>query len=231
MELYRDTGSPAFSPRELALIRRVAPDVGVGLRVAALQARGETETPSDTTPGVLVIDRAGRVTATPAAERFLSDLGDPGHGWRAGHDLPIAIHVVLGALRQTLAPESDADLRLVPRLRVRARSGRWLSLHAAQSEDELGRPGEQTVVIAPAHPEEVAWLGVAAYALSPREEDVVKLVVGGLSTRQIADRLFIAEHTVQRHLSNIFEKVGVRSRRALVKQLFFEQVLPSAAVL
>jgi DNA-binding CsgD family transcriptional regulator len=56
---------------------------------------------------------------------------------------------------------------------------------------------------------------------------VVKLVVGGLSTRQISDQLFIAEHTVQRHLSNIFEKVGVRGRRALVKQLFVEQMLPS----
>jgi DNA-binding CsgD family transcriptional regulator len=51
--------------------------------------------------------------------------------------------------------------------------------------------------------------------------------VSGLSTKQIGDRLFIAEHTVQRHLSNVFEKVGVRSRRALVKELFFEHLLPS----
>ena len=52
-------------------------------------------------------------------------------------------------------------------------------------------------------------------------------MVCGLSTRQIAARLFITEHTVQRHLSNIFEKVGVRSRRDLVKRLFVEQVLPT----
>ena len=69
---------------------------------------------------------------------------------------------------------------------------------------------------------------MASYGLSSREEEVVKLVVGGLSTKQISERLFIAEHTVQRHLTNIFEKVGVRSRRELVKQLFFEHVLPGA---
>jgi DNA-binding NarL/FixJ family response regulator len=82
-------------------------------------------------------------------------------------------------------------------VRVRGRSGRWLTLHADQSEGLADRPSEQIVVIAPAHPEEVAWLGVAAYDLSPREEEAVKLVVAGLSTRQISDRLYIAEHTVQ----------------------------------
>jgi DNA-binding CsgD family transcriptional regulator len=111
---------------------------------------------------------------------------------------------------------------------VRGRSGRWLSLHAACSEATDARPAERLVVIAPAPPQELMWLGMSAYDLSSREEDVVKLVVGGLSTKQIADRLFIAEHTVQRHLTNICEQVGVRSRRELVKQLFFQQVLPSA---
>ena len=85
------------------------------------------------------------------------------------------------------------------------------------------------MVISPARPPDIAWLQMAAYDLSPREEEVVKLVVAGQSTRQISDQLFIAEHTVQRHLSNIYEKVGVRGRRALVKHVFFEQVLPTMA--
>jgi DNA-binding CsgD family transcriptional regulator len=32
---------------------------------------------------------------------------------------------------------------------------------------------------------------------------------------------------IQNHLSHIFEKVGVRSRRALVKRLFFENLYPA----
>jgi len=92
------------------------------------------------------------------------------------------------------------------------------------------RPAERLIVISPVSPQEMVWLGVSAYGLSAREEDVIKLVVGGLSTKQISDRLYIAEHTVQRHLSNIFEKVGVRSRRELVKELFFARLLPNAGV-
>lgn len=84
-------------------------------------------------------------------------------------------------------------------------------------------------MIEPAKPEEVAWLNVAAHGLSPREEEVVGLVVRGFSNRQISQSLYISENTVQRHLSNIFEKVGVRSRKELLKCLFFENLLPGMA--
>lgn len=83
------------------------------------------------------------------------------------------------------------------------------------------------IVIEPSKPEEVVWLNVAAYDLSSREEEVIRLVVRGASTRQISRTLFISEYTVQDHLSNAFEKVGVRSRGELVKQLFFDDLYPS----
>jgi DNA-binding CsgD family transcriptional regulator len=134
--------------------------------------------------------------------------------------------MVANAVRRALAPASDRDLNLVSRLHVRARSGRWIALYASLTEPSDGRPSETVVVIEPAKPEKVAWLNVAAYGLSPREEEVVKLVVRGLSNRQISKELFISENTVQRHLSNIFEKVGVRGRKGLLKRLFFENLLP-----
>jgi DNA-binding NarL/FixJ family response regulator len=81
----------------------------------------------------------------------------------------------------------------------------------------------------PARPEEVAWPNVAAYDLSPREEEVAKLVARGLSTKQISRALFIpeSEYTVQNHLRSVFEKVGVRSRLELAKRLFFENLYPA----
>ena len=39
--------------------------------------------------------------------------------------------------------------------------------------------------------------------------------------------LYISEYTVQNHLSNVFEKDGVRSRQALVKRLFFDNLYPT----
>lgn len=50
--------------------------------------------------------------------------------------------------------------------------------------------------------------------LTGREIDVLKLVARGNSNREIAGALVISEHTVARHLSNIFSKLSVRSRAA-----------------
>lgn len=50
--------------------------------------------------------------------------------------------------------------------------------------------------------------------LSGREVEVLGLVAQGLTNREIARRLVISEHTVARHLQNIYAKVGVGSRTA-----------------
>jgi DNA-binding CsgD family transcriptional regulator len=50
--------------------------------------------------------------------------------------------------------------------------------------------------------------------------------VQGASTREISRALYISEYTVQDHLSNVFDKVGVRARRALIKRLLFDNLYP-----
>jgi DNA-binding CsgD family transcriptional regulator len=51
-------------------------------------------------------------------------------------------------------------------------------------------------------------------ALTQREREVLALVAAGKSNRRIAAALAISEHTVARHMSNIFDKLGVTSRTA-----------------
>lgn len=224
--LVREAGDPDFGTREVQLMERVAPYIGAGLKTAALRVQATAEPVTDEAPGVLTLDRSGHVvSSTPSAERWLRDLEDLHPAWREG-TLPVSVRMVREALRQTLNPRSDRDLALVPRVRVRGRSGQWLALYGSLTEPFSGRPSETVVVVEPAKPAEVAWLNVVAYGLSPREEEVVKLVVRGLSNREISDSLFISENTVQRHLSNIFEKVGVRSRNSLLQRLFFDNLLP-----
>jgi non-specific serine/threonine protein kinase len=48
--------------------------------------------------------------------------------------------------------------------------------------------------------------------LSPREGEVARLVAAGCTNRQIAEELVIAETTAERHVANIFSKLGVHSR-------------------
>ena len=52
----------------------------------------------------------------------------------------------------------------------------------------------------------------APYSLSPREIEVLQLLARGLTNRAIASALFLSERTVHRHVSNIFDKLGVTSR-------------------
>jgi DNA-binding CsgD family transcriptional regulator len=53
---------------------------------------------------------------------------------------------------------------------------------------------------------------VAAFGLSNRELDVLRLVAQGLTDAEVADQLFISYRTVTTHLTSIFNKLGVNSR-------------------
>jgi len=55
--------------------------------------------------------------------------------------------------------------------------------------------------------------GVEKPVLSHRENEVLVLVRSGLTNAEIAERLFLAESTIKSHLSSIFTKFGVRSRK------------------
>jgi two-component system, NarL family, response regulator LiaR len=52
----------------------------------------------------------------------------------------------------------------------------------------------------------------AAYDLTPREQEVLALVVEGLSNPDIAERLVVSRSTAKAHVSNILSKMGVSSR-------------------
>jgi ATP/maltotriose-dependent transcriptional regulator MalT len=81
-----------------------------------------------------------------------------------------------------------------------------LELEAARELFErLGAAPDLARIATPARPE---------HGLSGRELDVLRLVAAGKSNRQIAATLVISEHTVARHLQNIFAKLGLSSRTA-----------------
>jgi ATP/maltotriose-dependent transcriptional regulator MalT len=52
------------------------------------------------------------------------------------------------------------------------------------------------------------------HGLSAREHEVLRLVASGRSNREVAAELVISEHTVARHVQNIYAKLGVSSRAA-----------------
>ena len=53
--------------------------------------------------------------------------------------------------------------------------------------------------------------------LTPREEEVVKLIAEGHSAKEIADTLVISVKTVDRHRANVLAKLGLRDRLDLTR--------------
>jgi DNA-binding CsgD family transcriptional regulator len=63
------------------------------------------------------------------------------------------------------------------------------------------------------------------YGLTGRERQIARLVAEGLSSREVAGRLYVSQKTVGHHLGNIFAKLGIGSRREL-RDLFRAQRMP-----
>jgi DNA-binding NarL/FixJ family response regulator len=66
--------------------------------------------------------------------------------------------------------------------------------------------------------------------LTPRETTILMAVAGGLTTRAISQDLWLSEHTVKFHLTNIYRKLGVSNRSAAVRYAFENDLASSATV-
>lgn len=205
--LHRTDDPLGFTANEAALVARIGPHIAHGLRQAVLLHPAAAE--DVPRPGVVVLDDdLDLVAATPDALDLLPLIGTTGCG-----PLPVAVYSVAAALRSI--ERGAADPATLPSVRLRARTGRWLDLHASRLR---GPPGQDriTVVLEPARPQATTPILLSAYGLTPRETEVARLVLRGQPTRAISGTLHISAHTVQDHLKSIFDKTGVRSRRELV---------------
>jgi DNA-binding CsgD family transcriptional regulator len=217
--LYRALGEPLFDGEEKAFLRAIASDLATGARTGLLV--GEARDPQwPDSPGLVVLSENGELeSTTPGLEHWLSDLPD---GDLDAGRLPSAVHAVAGrALRTAEGHDDPGEVALA---RVLSRSGTWIVLHGTSLVASGSR--RAAVIVEPAHPARIAPLLMSAYGLTEREQEVTRLVLGGDSTAEIAERLVVSPHTVQEHLKKIFEKTGVRSRRELVGKVFFAHYEP-----
>lgn len=218
--MYREGGSHPFDERQLRFMRAIAPHVGYGLRYAATMEAAIAGGPAagDAAPGVLVLDARGQTTLrTEPATAQLEDLATVG---LAGDSPSYAVASVLGRLR-TRHAAADGPLRT--ELRAQGRSGRWYTLHGSLAEPDSAGNSAAVIVIEPAGPRETPTSLSLRYGLSPRQREVLLLVIRGESTKRIAHRLGLSVYTVQDHLDGACEKVGVRGRKALLARILADR--------
>ena len=76
-------------------------------------------------------------------------------------------------------------------------------------------------------PREAECSAPAGPELTPRETTILKAVAGGRTTKAISEDLWLSEHTVKFHLTNIYRKLGVSNRSAAVRYAFENELAPS----
>lgn len=67
-------------------------------------------------------------------------------------------------------------------------------------------------------PKELDLDKVDKLGLSKREYQILQLINDGLSNQQIADKLFLSENTIKKHISNLFIKLDVERRTEAIKK-------------
>ena len=226
MCLHRERSSPDFTPAEAAFLARLVPHLAEGLRKALLLGGSRATTPQPDGPGlVLLADDLSLVAITPTAEGWLAEV--PESSWPSSLELPDAVYAVAARLL-TLERGGHMPPDLTPRIRLRTASDRWLVLHASRLRTTEAE-GQIAVIFEEARPAEIAPLIVEAYGLTKREGEITQLVLHGLSTAEVSEELHITPNTVRDHFKSIFDKVGVRSRRELVGQVFAQHYGPRMA--
>jgi DNA-binding NarL/FixJ family response regulator len=160
-------------------------------------------------------EEAVSLAATPGVDLVLMDLQFPGR--LQGVDATRRIRSTPGAPRVLVLTNYDTDADILGAIEAGA-SGYLL---------KDAPPGELVAAIRAAAAGESALAPAVASRLdasqrSPdqrltvRESEVLALVAGGSTNREIGQALFLSEATVKSHLVHIFTKLGVGSRTAAV---------------
>src|SRR5262249_49968845 len=153
LALMRATGSPAFAPRDTALVAGLSAPLARAVRDHALPVTATRE-PGVRGPGLLLFDASGElVSANDDARAWLADPDPASPVYTSvGIGLPM---VVVTTLMQARAIAAERDDRRA-RVRMRSATGEWLVCHASCLRDADGDVAETALVIEPATASEIA---------------------------------------------------------------------------
>ena len=91
--------------------------------------------------------------------------------------------------------------------------GIWLGLRLTRARTTV----VETVIVRDRTPFVRNAAAVEALGITPRELEILELIAAGLSTREIAERIFVSENTVKTHSSRLFDKLGAKRRTQAVQ--------------
>jgi DNA-binding CsgD family transcriptional regulator len=200
--LLREHGRPPFTHEEADATRAIAPPLTQAVKRTSVRPRGQVPPPMP--PGVAIVRPDGTAEAiSPQAAAWFSDFRHDSE-----NPLPYAVLQAAAAARDQRGAQTDHLAR------IRTRSGRWLSLAACPLGDR-----RVAVILQPATTDQLLPAIAAWYGFTPRQVDVLRLLLQAHPVKQIARRLQLSPHTVEDHLKILYRKTGTNSQRELLAAL------------
>ena len=237
--LFKPRMSPGFLREDIALLRFVAPYIAYSLERAqffprlSIQEHILKAVESNLSEGLIVVDDTWNVLhVTEKAERCYKAL--TGSSLSKNQAIPLSSIIIEDCI--SLANELDkrkvmtdeTNIPLLPKSRVlKNNRSKVYSLHTSFVQGSIESIGRRlfTVSIKELGETGTSLLNERLKRLMPehflteRELEIASNVCEGLRNADIAHRLFISEITVKKHVQNIFDKMGVGSRSALIYKI------------
>ena len=221
LDLWRGETGARFDDDDARLLGEIAPRLTRAIR----ETQAHTFVAPAVTdrralgPAVVLLDEDLTITArTPATDTWLELLLPTPEGQAP---VPASVYNVAA---QLLAAEQHVDEGRAT-ARVHLVDGLWVTLRAARLDaPALSTSSGIAVTIEEASPLDRLDIFTRAFAFTPREAELLGHLARGADTREVAERMFLSELTVQDHLKSIFAKTADHSRRGLVSRALGAQL-------
>ena len=208
LQAYRREHGSEFRPRDVAMVRSAAPLIGRALAasLAREQARSSAHSPAEAgeASGIVILSADGTIAlATPAGESWLERLR---HGERIEPGtLPTAVWSAVKGFQ-------GASL---PAIRIAA-----MTVDGPVTLEASAAGGQESTAIVIAPHQQPTPVPPGEWGLTPQQNQIVMHVLAGSSNREIAQQLFVSEHTVEWHLRQIYRALDLSSRTQLQARYF-----------
>ena len=225
ISIFRPKRYTNFSERDVIIAKRIAPHVSFALENAEMYEKMKEERDffriieQCSIYGILILnERVEPIFSNQRAREFIELLRDKGN---LIEDLfPPEVKDDCLQLAETL---KRGEILPLPRNRVIFFSPQHhFSFRSQVIHQNFGIKPRTLLMVSI---EKLNWMKIdgkalqETYRLTGREIEIVTCIVEGLKNAEIADRLFISELTVKKHIQNIFEKMEVNNRTSLVRKV------------
>lgn len=241
IDLIRSNDEPDFNYRDISKAKILAPCIAAALHNAFLLSKIEQEKNAVTTllehlpKGVLILDYDLRpLYCNSKGKEVCFSLSNERSEQTSGvwsGDLPIPFEIARSCLDLKALQKSGSHSTPTHHTGTTfVRHNERLRIESFLVQDTSRTPSTASFVVYLENPCETTHKRVEGVIdeeqrLTNREMEIIQCVCKGLTNKEIAEELFISPVTVETHVRNIFEKMGVRNRTELAAHIKIPWIL------